>query len=62
MKDVISKWTLGPNQGIEGHSMSDQYTNEENLELLDAMEIGIQLSDYEQMIQQLAEDIFKPAE
>ncbi|MFB9154362.1 hypothetical protein ACFFUS_13610 [Vibrio gallaecicus] len=42
--------------------MSDQYTNEENLELLDAMEIGIQLSDYEQMIQQLAEDIFKPAE
>ncbi len=27
--------------------MSDQYQNEENLELLDAMEIGIDLSKYQ---------------
>ncbi len=27
--------------------MSDQYQNEENLELLDALEIGIDLSDYQ---------------
>ncbi len=26
--------------------MSDQYQNDENLELLDALEIGIILSDY----------------
>ncbi|WP_428812466.1 hypothetical protein [Vibrio makurazakiensis] len=27
--------------------MSDQYANEENLELLDAMEIGFNLAEYE---------------
>ncbi|EGA70751.1 hypothetical protein VISI1226_01460 [Vibrio sinaloensis DSM 21326] len=38
--------------------MSDQTLNEECLELLDAMEIGIELSDYEQSIEELAEEIF----
>ncbi|WP_275041680.1 hypothetical protein [Vibrio neptunius] len=39
--------------------MSDQTLNEECLELLDAMEIGFELSDYEQLIEALAEEIFK---
>ena len=39
--------------------MSDQTLNEECLELLDAMEIGFELSDYEQSIEALAEEIFK---
>ena len=39
--------------------MSDQTVNEECLELLDAMEIGFELSDYEQSIEELAEEIFK---
>lgn len=39
--------------------MSDQSVNEECLELLDAMEIGFELSDYEQSIEELAEEIFK---
>jgi NTP pyrophosphatase (non-canonical NTP hydrolase) len=38
--------------------MSDQTLNEECLELLDAMEIGFELSDYEQSIEELAEEIF----
>lgn len=38
--------------------MSDQTKNEECLELLDAMEIGFALSDYEQSIEELAEEIF----
>ncbi|WP_281178088.1 hypothetical protein [Vibrio nereis] len=38
--------------------MSDHALNEESLELLDAMEIGFELSDYEQSIEELAEDIF----
>ncbi|CAK4073677.1 hypothetical protein OH458_11570 [Vibrio sp. MarTm2] len=38
--------------------MSDQTQNEECLELLDAMEIGFELSDYEQSIEALAEEIF----
>jgi len=29
--------------------MSDQYANEENLELLDAIEIGFNLAEYEQL-------------
>ena len=39
--------------------MSDQSFNDESLELLDAMEIGIDLSDYEQAVKQLAEELFK---
>ena len=39
--------------------MSDQSYNDESLELLDAMEIGIDLSDYEQTVKQLAEELFK---
>jgi hypothetical protein len=38
--------------------MSDQSFNDESLELLDAMEIGIDLSEYEQAVQQLAEEMF----
>ena len=38
--------------------MSDQTLNEECLELLDAMESGFELSDYEQSIEELAEEIF----
>ena len=38
--------------------VSDQTLNEECLELLDAMEIGFELSDYEQSIEELAEEIF----
>lgn len=38
--------------------MSDQTLNEECLELLDAMEIGFELSDYDQSIEELAEVIF----
>lgn len=38
--------------------MSDQTLNEECLELLDAMEIGFELSEYEQSIEALAEEIF----
>lgn len=38
--------------------MSDQTTNEESLELLDAMEIGIDLSDYEQTVEELSEKVF----
>ncbi|UUM32516.1 hypothetical protein [Vibrio japonicus] len=38
--------------------MSDHIKNEESLELLDAMEIGFDLSDYEQSIEELAEEIF----
>ncbi len=38
--------------------MSDHALNEESLELLDAMEIGFELSDYEQSIEEFAEDIF----
>ena len=37
--------------------MSDQSYNDESLELLDAMEIGIDLSDYEQTVKQLAEEL-----
>tara|TARA_B110000008_G_C16433410_1_gene348851 strand:- start:96 stop:341 length:246 start_codon:yes stop_codon:yes gene_type:complete len=40
-------------------TMSDQPFNDESLELLDAMEIGIDLSDYEQAVKQLAEELFK---
>lgn len=39
--------------------MSDQTRNEECLELLDAMEIGFELSEYEQSIEELAQEIFK---
>ncbi|XHY22956.1 hypothetical protein ViNHUV68_37570 [Vibrio sp. NH-UV-68] len=39
--------------------MSDQIKSEECLELLDAMEIGLELSDYEQSIEELADVIFK---
>lgn len=38
--------------------MSDHTLHEESLELLDAMEIGFELTDYEQSIEELAEDIF----
>ena len=38
--------------------MSDQTTNEESLELLDAIEIGIDLSEYEQAVEELAHSIF----
>ena len=38
--------------------MSDQSLNDESLELLDAMEIGFDLSDYEQTVKQLAEELF----
>ena len=38
--------------------MSEQYSNEECLEMLDAMEIGIELSDYQQSIEEIAEEIF----
>ncbi len=36
--------------------MSDQYQNEENLELLDAMEIGIDLSKYQLAQEDMVED------
>ncbi len=38
--------------------MSDHRLNEESLELLDAMEIGFDLSDYDQSIEEVAEEIF----
>ncbi|WP_333706460.1 hypothetical protein [Vibrio hepatarius] len=38
--------------------MSDHRFNEESLELLDAMEIGFDLSDYDQSIEEVAEEIF----
>lgn len=39
--------------------MSDQTLHEESLELLDAMEIGFELSEYEQSVEELADEIFK---
>ncbi|WP_257619035.1 MULTISPECIES: hypothetical protein [Vibrio] len=38
--------------------MSDQYVNEESLELLDAMEIGINLADYQQANSNHSEESF----
>lgn len=37
-------------------SMSDQIVNEECLELLDAMEIGFTLSDYERVADELIDE------
>ncbi|GAA5646289.1 hypothetical protein VPR01S_05_00080 [Vibrio proteolyticus NBRC 13287] len=39
--------------------MSDQYANDECLELLDAMEIGFDLSEYEESIEELAENLVR---
>ncbi|WP_394250444.1 hypothetical protein [Vibrio profundi] len=38
--------------------MSDHYANEENLELLDAMEIGCNLAEYEQLASTETQEIF----
>ncbi|WP_334551932.1 hypothetical protein [Vibrio scophthalmi] len=38
--------------------MSDQAINEENLELLDAMEIGFDLSNYDEETLELAKELF----
>lgn len=37
--------------------MSDQTYSEESLELLDALEIGMDLTDYEQMLEDLLETL-----
>ncbi|MDN3611710.1 hypothetical protein ACODM8_09845 [Vibrio ostreicida] len=39
--------------------MSDQTNNEEYLELLDAMEIGFELTDYEPSVRVITDDLFK---
>lgn len=37
--------------------MSDQTSNEESLELLDAIEIGIDLSDYEPELEETTDEL-----
>lgn len=37
--------------------MSDQTHSEESLELLDALEIGMNLTEYEQMLEELLETL-----
>ena len=38
--------------------MNDKKQNEESLELLDAIEIGIDLSDYEPILEDVTEDLY----